>query len=38
MRWEHCYSDALQRAVLRVNAPELLALYRSDAARSSSRG
>jgi UrcA family protein len=31
MRWQSCYSEALQRAVLRVNAPELLALYRSNA-------
>ena len=30
LRWQDCYSDALQRAVLRVNAPQLLALYRTD--------
>lgn len=29
-RWQRCYDAALQRAVLQVNAPELLALYRSD--------
>jgi UrcA family protein len=38
MSWEHCYSDALQRAVLGVNAPQLLAVYRSDAAHSSTHG
>jgi UrcA family protein len=30
LRWQHCYDAALQRAVLQVNAPQLLALYRSD--------
>ena len=30
-RWERCYDDALHSAVLQVNAPELLAVYRSEA-------
>src|SRR5277367_1247672 len=29
--WQRCYDATLQRAVLQVNAPELLALYRGDA-------
>ena len=29
LRWQRCYDAALQRAVLQVNAPELLAVYRS---------
>ena len=37
-RWERCYSQALQRAVLRINAPQLLVLYRDDAARATSHG
>jgi UrcA family protein len=37
-RWQQCYDAALQRAVLQVNAPELLALYRHDAGRSRSAG
>lgn len=37
-RWESCYSQVLQRAVLRVNAPQLLALYRSDSANATSHG
>ena len=38
LRWQHCYDGALQRAVLQVNAPELLALYRSDAGHARSAG
>ncbi len=26
-RWQHCYRDALQRAVMQVNSPQLLALH-----------
>jgi UrcA family protein len=38
LRWQHCYDGALQRAVLQVNAPELLAVYRSDAGHARSAG
>jgi UrcA family protein len=38
VRWQSCYDGALQRAVLQVNAPELLAVYRSDAERGRSAG
>ena len=38
LRWLRCYDAALQRAVLQVNAPELLALYRRDAAHSHRAG
>lgn len=38
VRWQHCYDAALQRAVLQVNAPQLLAVYRSDAGRAHSAG
>jgi UrcA family protein len=38
VRWQRCYDGALQRAVLQVNAPELLAVYRSDANRGGSAG
>jgi UrcA family protein len=38
LRWQHCYDAALQRAVLQVNAPELLAVYRSDAGHAHSAG
>jgi UrcA family protein len=37
-RWQRCYDGALQRAVLQVDTPELLAIYRRDAARSSTHG
>jgi UrcA family protein len=37
-RYERCYNQALQRAVLRINAPQLLALYRSDAAHATNHG
>jgi UrcA family protein len=38
LRWQRCYDAALQRAVLQVNAPQLLALYRSEAAHAHSAG
>jgi UrcA family protein len=38
LRWQHCYDGALRRAVLQVNAPELLAVYRSDAGHANSAG
>jgi UrcA family protein len=38
LRWQHCYDAALQRAVLQVNAPQLLAVYRSDAGHAPSAG
>ena len=38
MRWQRCYDGALQRAVLQINAPELLAVYREDASHSHSVG
>jgi UrcA family protein len=38
MRWQRCYDGALQRAVLQINAPELLAVYREDAGHSRSVG
>jgi UrcA family protein len=38
VRWQRCYDGALQRAVLQVNAPELLAVYRSEADRGRSAG
>jgi UrcA family protein len=38
LRWQHCYDGALQRAVLQVNAPQLLALYHSDASHAPSAG
>jgi UrcA family protein len=38
LRWQHCYDAALQRAVLQVNAPELLVVYRSDAGHAHSAG
>jgi UrcA family protein len=38
VRWQHCYDAALQRAVLQVDAPQLLALYRSDAGHGHSAG
>ncbi len=38
VRWQRCYDGALQRAVLQVNAPELLALYRSEADRGHGAG
>jgi UrcA family protein len=31
-RWQRCYDGTLQHAVLEVNAPQLLAVYHSDAA------
>jgi UrcA family protein len=37
-RWQRCYDGTLQRAVLQVNAPQLLAVYRSDAGHSHSAG
>jgi UrcA family protein len=37
-RWQHCYDAALQRAVLQVNAPELLAVYRSEDGHGSHHG
>jgi UrcA family protein len=36
--WRRCYDGALQRAVLQVNAPQLLAVYRRDASDLSSHG
>jgi UrcA family protein len=38
LAWQRCYDGTLQRAVLAVNAPQLLALYRNDAARPHSAG
>jgi UrcA family protein len=38
MAWQRCYDGTLQRAVLAVNAQQLLAVYRSDAARPHSAG
>ena len=38
LRWQQCYDAALQRAVLQVNAPQLLAVYRSDAGHAPSAG
>jgi UrcA family protein len=38
LRWQHCYDAALQRAVLQVNAPQVLAVYRSDAGHAGSAG
>jgi UrcA family protein len=38
LRWQRCYDGTLQRAVTQVNAPELLALYRSDARHGHSAG
>ena len=38
LRWQDCYDAALQRAVLQVNAPQLLAVYRSDAGHAPSAG
>jgi UrcA family protein len=38
MAWQRCYDGTLQRAVLAVNAQQLLALYRSDTARPHSAG
>jgi UrcA family protein len=37
-RWQRCYDGTLQRAVLQVNAPQLLAVYRSDASHAHSTG
>ena len=38
LAWQRCYDGTLQRAVLAVNAPPLLAVYRNDAARAHSAG
>jgi UrcA family protein len=38
LAWQRCYDGTLQRAVLAVNAPQLLAVYRNDAARAHSAG
>jgi UrcA family protein len=38
LRGQQCYDAALQRAVLQVNAPQLLAVYRSDAGHAPSAG
>jgi UrcA family protein len=37
-RWQHCYDAALERAVLQVNAPQLLAVYHGDAGHGHSAG
>ncbi|HEY1725432.1 MAG TPA: UrcA family protein [Steroidobacteraceae bacterium] len=37
-RWQHCYDGALRQAVLQVNSPELLVLYRNDAGHASEQG
>ena len=37
-RWQHCYDAALQRAVLQLNAPELLAVYHSEDGHASHHG
>ena len=38
VRWQDCYDGTLQRAVLQLDAPQLLALYRSDAGHSHTAG
>jgi len=38
LRWQRCYDAALQRAVLQVNAPQLLAVYRSEDGHAHSAG
>jgi UrcA family protein len=38
LRWQRCYDGTLQRAVLQIDAPQLLALYRSDAAHARTAG
>jgi UrcA family protein len=38
LRWQRCYDGTLQRAVLQIDAPQLLALYRIDAAHARSAG
>jgi len=35
LAWEHCYSAALDSAVMQVRSPELLALYRTQPTRQS---
>jgi UrcA family protein len=35
LAWEHCYSAAIDSAVMQVRSPELLALYRSQPSRES---
>jgi UrcA family protein len=32
LRWQRCYDGTLQRAVLQIDAPQLLAVYHIDAA------
>jgi UrcA family protein len=38
LRWQHCYDGTLQRAVLQIDAPQLLAVYHIDTARARSAG
>ena len=38
LRWQRCYDGTLQRAVLQIDAPQLLAVYHIDAAHARTAG
>jgi len=38
LAWKQCYNAALERAVMQINAPQLVALHRADSSTVSGRG